>query len=41
MNDASFEQIFLITHTDIQEWDEVPMIDVTKSGSSSVATLQM
>jgi exonuclease SbcC len=41
VNDASFEQIFLITHTDIQEWDEVPTIDVSKSGTSSSAVLQM
>jgi exonuclease SbcC len=41
VNDTSFEQIFLITHTDIQEWDEVPTIDVSKAGSSSSAILQM
>ncbi|MGY5854732.1 MAG: AAA family ATPase [Candidatus Thorarchaeota archaeon] len=41
VNDASFKQIFLITHTDIQDWDEVPVIDVTKSGSASDASLIM
>jgi len=41
VNDESFEQIFLITHTDIQEWDEVPVIEVTKSGSSSAMSFQM
>jgi DNA repair exonuclease SbcCD ATPase subunit len=41
VNDSSFEQLFLITHTDVQDWDEVPVIDVTKTGSTSSATLQM
>ncbi|MGY5876251.1 MAG: hypothetical protein RTU30_10940, partial [Candidatus Thorarchaeota archaeon] len=39
VNDASFKQIFLITHTDIQDWNEVPVIEVTKSGSASDASL--
>jgi exonuclease SbcC len=41
VNDESFEQIMLITHTDVQEWEGVPTIDVTKSGKTSTATLQM
>ncbi|TFF92223.1 hypothetical protein EU545_01590 [Candidatus Thorarchaeota archaeon] len=38
-NDQSFEQIFLITHTDIGGWEGVPTIEVSKEGSSSAATL--
>ncbi len=41
VNDQSFEQIFLITHTDVQGWEGVPVIDIAKSGASSTATLQM
>ncbi len=41
INDKNFEQIFLITHTDVQGWDDVPSIDVAKEGSSSTATLEM
>jgi exonuclease SbcC len=39
INDTSFEQILLITHTDVQGWEGVPVIDVTKSGATSIATL--
>jgi DNA repair exonuclease SbcCD ATPase subunit len=39
VNDQSFEQIFLITHTDVQGWEGVPAIEVAKDGSSSSATL--
>lgn len=39
VNDQSFEQILLITHTDIQGWDSVPAIEVSKSGSSATAKL--
>ncbi len=39
VNDQSFEQIFLITHTDVQGWEGVPVVDVAKSGTSSTATL--
>ena len=38
-NDQSFEQILLITHTDIQGWEGVPVIEVSKDGLSSTATL--
>jgi len=41
VNDTNFEQIFLITHTDVQGWDDVPSIEVAKDGSSSTATLEM
>ncbi len=39
LNDQSFQQIFLITHTDIQSWEGVPVIDVSKTGASSIAVL--
>ena len=39
IGDESFEQIFLITHTDIQGWEGVPVIEVKKSGSVSTAIL--
>ena len=41
VNDQSFEQILLITHTDIQGWDSVPAIEVSKSGSATTAKLLM
>jgi ABC-type molybdenum transport system ATPase subunit/photorepair protein PhrA len=41
VNDQSFEQILLITHTDIQGWDSVPSIEVSKSESSATAKLLM
>jgi DNA repair exonuclease SbcCD ATPase subunit len=41
VNDKNFEQIFLITHTDVQGWEGVPVIEVAKAGSSSTATLEM
>ncbi|MGY5870669.1 MAG: AAA family ATPase [Candidatus Thorarchaeota archaeon] len=41
VNDKNFEQIFLITHTDIQGWEGVPIIEVAKEGSGSTATLEM
>ncbi|MFW9975991.1 MAG: hypothetical protein ACFFDQ_12040, partial [Candidatus Thorarchaeota archaeon] len=41
MNDQSFEQILLITHTDVQGWEELPVIDVMKDGASSIAVLNM
>ncbi len=41
VNDKNFEQIFLITHTDIQGYEGVPIIAVAKEGSSSTATLEM
>jgi len=41
VNDRNFEQIFLITHTDVQGWEGVPSIEVAKEGSSSTATLEM
>ncbi|MHA2204481.1 MAG: AAA family ATPase [Candidatus Thorarchaeota archaeon] len=40
INDQSFQQIFLITHTDVQGWEGVTLIDVAKSGSASTATLR-
>ena len=40
INDKNFEQILLITHTDIQGWEGVPTIDVAKSGIGSTATLE-
>ncbi len=39
VNDESFEQIFLITHTDVRGWEGVPVIEVSKSGSASDAIL--
>ena len=39
VNDESFEQIFLITHTDVQGWEGVPVIEVNKSGTTSTAVL--
>ncbi|MCF2135962.1 MAG: AAA family ATPase [Candidatus Thorarchaeota archaeon] len=39
-NDRGFDQIFLITHTDVSEWDDVSVIDVEKSGKASTATLR-
>jgi DNA repair exonuclease SbcCD ATPase subunit len=41
VNDVSFRQILLITHTDVQEWEGIPSIDVSKSGNTSTAVLQM
>jgi DNA repair exonuclease SbcCD ATPase subunit len=41
VNDQSFEQILLITHTDIQGWNDVPAIEVSKSGSAAIAKLLM
>jgi exonuclease SbcC len=41
VNDQSFEQILLITHTDIQGWDDVPAIEVSKSGLAATAKLLM
>jgi DNA repair exonuclease SbcCD ATPase subunit len=41
VNDVSFRQILLITHTDVQEWENIPSIDVTKTGNTSTATLQI
>ena len=40
MNDQSFQQILLITHTDVQSWEGVPVVEVAKSGVSSTATLR-
>ncbi|MFW9849041.1 MAG: AAA family ATPase [Candidatus Thorarchaeota archaeon] len=39
INDQSFQQIMLITHTDMQSWEGVPVIEVSKSGHSSSAQL--
>ncbi|MFX1482722.1 MAG: AAA family ATPase [Promethearchaeota archaeon] len=39
VNDQSFEQIFLITHTDVQGWQGVPVIEVSKTGTTSDAIL--
>ncbi|MFX0107400.1 MAG: AAA family ATPase [Candidatus Hodarchaeota archaeon] len=39
VNDESFEQIFLITHTDVQGWEGMPVIEISKSGSTSAAVL--
>ncbi|NHI83780.1 MAG: hypothetical protein EAX81_05715 [Candidatus Thorarchaeota archaeon] len=39
VDDQSFEQIFLITHTDVQGWEGVPVIEVTKAGSTSNAAI--
>jgi exonuclease SbcC len=41
VNDQSFEQILLITHTDVQGWEGIPVIDVSKTGAFSNATLEM
>ncbi len=41
VNDQSFEQILLITHTDIQGWEGIPVIDVSKAGTYSNAVLEM
>ncbi len=41
MNDQSFEQILLITHTDVEGWEDLPVIDVMKDGASSIAVLNM
>jgi len=41
VNDQSFEQILLITHTDVQGWEGIPVIDVSKTGASSNAVLEM
>ncbi|MHA1937531.1 MAG: AAA family ATPase [Candidatus Thorarchaeota archaeon] len=41
VNDESFEQIFLITHTDVSGWEGVPVIEVSKSGSASNAILAL
>lgn len=41
INDQSFEQILLITHTDVQGWEGIPVIDVSKTGASSNAILEM
>ncbi|MHA1637521.1 MAG: AAA family ATPase [Candidatus Thorarchaeota archaeon] len=39
INDQSFKQILLITHTDVQVWDGVPVVEVSKKGISSDAKL--
>jgi hypothetical protein len=31
----------LITHTDVQGWEGIPVIDVSKTGASSNAVLEM
>lgn len=41
VNDRNFEQILLITHTDIQGWEGVPTIEVAKDGIGSTAVLEM
>ncbi|MHA1907954.1 MAG: AAA family ATPase [Candidatus Thorarchaeota archaeon] len=41
INDQSFQQILLITHTDVQSWEGVPVVEVGKSGPSSTAQLRM
>jgi exonuclease SbcC len=41
VNDESFEQIFLITHTDVRGWEGVPVIEVSKSGRASDAILAL
>ncbi|MFW9957929.1 MAG: AAA family ATPase [Candidatus Odinarchaeota archaeon] len=40
INDSNFEQILLITHTDVQGWEGVPIVEVAKAGFSSTATLE-
>ncbi len=39
VNDSNFRQIFLITHTEVQNLEGVPVIEVEKSGDYSTATL--
>ena len=39
INDGNFEQILLITHTDVQGWEGVPIVEVAKAGFGSTATL--
>jgi DNA repair exonuclease SbcCD ATPase subunit len=41
INDSNFEQILLITHTEVQGWEGVPIIEVAKAGFGSTATLEM
>jgi ABC-type transport system involved in cytochrome bd biosynthesis fused ATPase/permease subunit len=41
MNDSNFEQILLITHTDVQGWEGVPIVEVAKAGLGSTATLEL
>ena len=41
VNDKSFQQILLITHTDIQSWQGVPVIDVQKTDGGSTAVLRL
>ena len=41
INDTNFEQILLITHTDVQGWEGVPVIEVAKEGLGSTANLAM
>ena len=41
VGDESFEQIFLITHTDVRGWEGVPVIEVSKTGSASDAILAL
>jgi DNA repair exonuclease SbcCD ATPase subunit len=41
VNDKNFEQILLITHTDVQGWEGVPVIEVAKESLGSTATLEM
>jgi ABC-type lipoprotein export system ATPase subunit len=41
VGDESFEQIFLITHTDVRGWEGVPVIEVSKDGSASDAVLAL
>jgi exonuclease SbcC len=41
VNDQSFEQILLITHTDVQGWEGIPAINVSKTGAFSNALLEM
>jgi exonuclease SbcC len=41
VGDESFEQIFLITHTDVRGWEGVPVIEVSKSSSASDAVLAL
>ncbi len=40
MNDVAFRQIYLITHTDVQDWQGVSVIDIHKSGNFSTVTLR-
>ncbi|TFG34959.1 hypothetical protein EU527_00485 [Candidatus Thorarchaeota archaeon] len=41
INDKNFEQIILITHTDVQGWEGVPVIEVAKAGIGSTAVLEI